>query len=284
MSPTRARRLGATVGVLILLIAAAVWLVARDDRTRVLTGKDAAVPASARGQAADWDEQGVDGIYGVDLSLWDHGQDDEPIDFEALRAQGVRFAFIKTSDSHPRADAQAQDWSSEDVPAAKAAGIDVGYYQYAVPTANTDELTDQANELATVISERVGELEQGDLPVVLDLEEAPDTLTRAELTRFATTWLQRAEDLTGRAPLLYSNTDFLRTRLLPTGELTKYRLWQADYRKGSKPPTVPGWPADATAFWQFSSAGRLDGKPGTLTDLNLFLGTEAEYERLAGWR
>lgn len=282
MSPSRSRRLAATICAVVLLVAALAWLVLRDDKPKNLTGKNAAVPASAKGQSADWDEQGVGGIYGVDLSHWDHGTEDYPVDFEALRAQGVRFAFLKTSDSHPRADDQADRWSSEDAPAAMDTGINVGYYQYAVPTKNTNELTDQARELATRISERVGELEPGELPVVLDLEEAPESLTREQLTSFAVTWLQTAEDLTGRAPLLYSNTHFLRTRLSPTDALTKYRLWQADYRKGSKPPHVSGWPTDATAFWQFSSAGRLDGKPGTLTDLNVFLGTESEYNELLG--
>lgn len=246
------------------------------------SGRDAYVPPEARNQAANWDDQGVSGIRGVDISHWDHGEDEDPVDFQSLRDQGVRFVFIKTSDSNARADEQAERWYNEDMPAAQAAGMNVGYYQYAVPTADTAKLEEQARDLATRISDRVGSLDKGELPVVLDLESAPDSLSPKEVTRFAVEWLRTAEEKTGRTPILYTNTDFAKHRLMPDNELTRFPLWQADYQKAARPPLVPGWPNGGSTFWQFSSAGRLDGKPGTLTDLNVFSGTEEQFDRIAG--
>lgn len=272
--------LAAVAAVVVLGIVFGLNAVNSDGSSRSTTGRTAAVPPEARGQASDWDDQGTDGIRGIDVSLWDHGDYDDPVDFDVLKAQGVQFVFVKTSDSSDRADAQAEGWYSEDAPAAEAAGLAVGYYQYAVPTSTEADLEQDAIDLATRISERVGELQPGELPVVLDLESAPANLSASELTAFAVTWLETAEELTGRTPLLYTNTDFARNRLSAKKELTRFPLWQADYRKGESPPRIPGWPP--AVFWQFSSAGQLDGKPGTLTDLNVFMGDEQEFLRMTG--
>lgn len=233
-----------------------------------------------RAQAKNWEKQGVSGVRGIDISLWDHvGQ--THLDFKALHDQGVRFVFIKTSDSNRKADKQAAGWFAQDKPAAKAAKIMVGSYQYVTPTSKKAKLTSHALKMAARISDRVGRLGPGDLPAVMDFESASSKLRPAQMTRYALTWLNEVEKRTGRTPILYSYTHFFNTRIKMTPELSRFPLWQAEYRKGAYGPgRLSGWP-DGPDFWQFSSQGQLRGLPPTC-DLNVFMGEIPKLLKMAG--
>ncbi len=75
-------------------------------------------------------------ILGLDMSRWqDAGT---PIDFNRMAAAGIGFAFIKGSDGKASEDALAIPLAATWAPAAKAAGILVGYYHRAAIPVTTD--------------------------------------------------------------------------------------------------------------------------------------------------
>lgn len=231
--------------------------------------------------ATHWKHQGFTArkVRGVDVSRWDH-VGPYRLSFRKLRRSGVRFVFIKASDGIPKYDAEAAYWWSVDKPAAKAQGMLVGGYQYAVPTTDIASLEADAIAKATVAGNRVGRIRRGNLPLVLDLEEAPRVLTKEQLTMWALAWLRTAREITRTTPILYTYTNFVQTRLLPAAGLGEYHFWQADWGRGrAAPPQVTGM--KPAIFWQFSSDGAVMGAGARRTDLDVFMGTRRELLTLA---
>jgi hypothetical protein len=78
-------------------------------------------------------------IHGTDVSRWQH-PNDKPIDFVKKYEAGMRFVFIKASDTRETADRLAVKYAAMDHHAAQAAGLYTGFYHYAVlPDVSTPE-------------------------------------------------------------------------------------------------------------------------------------------------
>ena len=250
-------------------------------------------------------------IRGIDVAHW------EPeIDWMKLRAQEIRFAFIKATQAADYVDNKfLSHWTG-----AKQAGILRGAYHFIDP--RVDGRLQAENFLRTV------KLEPGDLPPVLDLEDlpatptvipkaaagrksgkdvntgsrpgkGPATVTRAansQMIACAEVWLRLVEQETGRKPIIYSGPAFLNSRMTDAkGAIpawaSKYMLWLANYLNhpigdNDLPWQPKGW-ANWT-FWQYSESGMIDGiyNEGraslTAVDLNFFRGTLEELYVLAG--
>ncbi len=233
------------------------------------------------GQSTSWDEQKVTGRRGVDVSYWNH-QGPGVLNFNQLRTAGVEYAIIKASEFMSGKEGYLKyTYYEQDKAAAKAAGMVTGAYQYANPTSNAANIVADATAQATGLVAQTGPLHAGELPLILDLESSKTTLSKAQLSLWAETWLATAHQLTGRVPILYSYTNYLSTRLNPTSTLVQYPLWQAEYYyKRTLPTAVAGWPTDKRVMWQFSSKGLLAGSGSTYIDLNVFLGTDIQYQDL----
>ena len=182
-------------------------------------------------------------ILGVDLSRWQSS--DQPLDFNRMAAAGVAFAFIKGSDGLLTEDEKAIPHVTTWAPAAKAAGILVGYYHFArIPvTADLTVITAEAQTQAAQAAARLallGGYDDRTLPYVLDMEGVDTKITDEAVTLFTTTWLDAMQAATGRVPIVYSYRNFLATRYLQdpatTEKLRNYHLWLAQ----------PGNPADPT--------------------------------------
>lgn len=234
-------------------------------------------------KAVSWDHQGLSGIRGIDVSRWQH-QGPGVLDFNRLQQQGVRFVVIKAGDSYGSAHAEAGYWYSRDKRAAKRAGMLVGAYYYAVPTSNSGRVVSDARSQARKASARVGLLPKGHLPMALDLETEATSLNRADLTKWAVTWLKVVEKRTGRTPWFYTYTRYLERRLLPDPQLTKYPFWHANWGLYLKqePLQPKGWPASPWKIWQFTDSGKLAGSGSGVLDLNVYRGTGRELLAEAG--
>src|SRR6478752_6482672 len=126
-------------------------------------------------------------VPGIDVSEYQPN-----VDFDAVRASGRRFAFLRVSDGvrHPD-DAFARHW-----PAAKKAGLLRGAYQYF--RAGQD-----ARAQADLLVAAVGRLGPGDLPAVLDIEST-DGASDATIVANMKVWLERVEEGTGKKPIVYT--------------------------------------------------------------------------------
>jgi GH25 family lysozyme M1 (1,4-beta-N-acetylmuramidase) len=235
-------------------------------------------------KATSWAHQGLDDIRGVDVSRWQH-IGPGTLDFGKLHKRGVRFAVLKSGDTAASAHSEAGYWYRRDKVAARKAGMLVGAYYYATPTSDRRRVVADAKAQARKASARVGgRLQPGHLPLALDLETEATRLGKADLTRWATTWLRTVEKRTGRTPWFYSYTRYMERRLLPDPDLQKYPLWHANWGLFLKdrPMQIRGWPADHARIWQFTDSGRLPGSGSRYLDLNVYRGTGEQLLAEAG--
>lgn len=207
---------------------------------------------------------GPDGPRGIDVARYQHGGS---LSWPAVRRDGVRFAFVKATES----DSYVNPYYSSDDTRARRAGIYTGAYHFAQPSVGS--AGDQARYF---VSQGGSFHQQGDLPPVLDLEQANGLGVR-QLRGWVRRWLATVESLTKRKPLIYTSPSFWSVYMGNTAEFTKYRLWVANYNVDQ--PTVPGaWPR--WTFWQWTSTGRVDGISGDV-DVNAFQGSRDQLSSLA---
>ena len=247
-------------------------------------------------------------IHGADISRWQH-PNDKAIDFVKMYAAGMRFVFIKASDTRESADLLAVKYAAMDHHAAQAAGIYTGFYHYAVlpDVTSPDDIKKDALAQAQKVVWRLasmGGYSDRDLPYALDLENkcvrysssgaCQKYATRSAVTLWATTFLASLKEKTGRTPILYSNPSFLESSMTRTPELAQYPLWLAQYAiDPANPINQPGLKAGGCyvhswtgencdsqwTVWQYSSCGIAPkyGVPGNRLDLNVFRGTPSSF-------
>ena len=250
-------------------------------------------------------------IHGTDVSRWQH-PNDKPIDFVKKYEAGMRFVFIKASDTRDKADLLAVKYAAMDHYAAQAAGLYTGFYHYAVlPDVTTDEeIKQDALAQAQKVVWRLasmGGYSDRDLPYALDLENkcvrysstgaCQKNATRSAVTLWALTFLASLKEKTGRTPFLYSYPSFLEGSMVRSKELAQYPLWLAQYGiDPSNPINQPGvkpggcfvhsWTGancdSQWTVWQYSSCGIAPkyGVPGNRLDLNVFRGTPSSFLEL----
>ena len=250
-------------------------------------------------------------IHGTDVSRWQH-PNDKPIDFVKKYEAGMRFVFIKASDTRDTADLLAVKYAAMDHHAAQAAGLYTGFYHYAVlPDVTTpDEIKQDALAQAQKVVWRLasmGGYSDRDLPYALDLENkcvrysstgaCQKFATRSAVTLWALTFLASLKEKTGRTPILYSYPAFLESSMVRSPELAQYPLWLAQYgidpanpinQPGVKPGGcfVHSWTGancdSQWTVWQYSSCGiaKKYGVPSNRLDLNVFRGTPSSFLEL----
>ncbi|WP_253932177.1 glycoside hydrolase family 25 protein [Lewinella sp. W8] len=194
-------------------------------------------------------------VRGVDVS---HYQG--VIDWEALAKDNHHFSFIKATEGRELRDkAFAANWSS-----AGQWGFCRGAYHFFRPEVPASI---QARHFFDVV-----ELEVGDLPPVLDVEER-GRLSPADLVTSVKQWLKMAELHYGVKPILYTGQNFYNRYL--AGQFDEYPLWIARY-DAEEPVTVCGRDYQ---FWQYTDEGQLPGVVGDV-DRNVFYGTRIDLALL----
>jgi lysozyme len=212
-------------------------------------------------------------VEGVDVS---DGQG--TIDWQAVRASGIRFAFIKAT----QGDYDTQSTFSHNWTQSKQHGLIRGAYHFFDPTKDGKA---QAEYFLKVM----GRLSDGDLPPMLDLE-CPDGQnnclgwkngTGSEPGSVITTrmndWLHTVKAATGLTPIVYSFNSYFVDAGVNTAGLASYPLFIADPTTGSC-FAFPG-PWKKATIWQWSWTARVPGIEGEV-DRDHYLGTLAELEAL----
>jgi len=241
------------------------------------TGK----PGEYKPNAKSWKVQGLtEAVKGIDISVWQH-PNEKPIDFAALKSKyDVSFVVIKSSDGGIRGNDSAAKWFPIDSAAARAEGLVVGAYHYALPGILDRNTIKDAKLQAQRAVDQADGAKVGDLPITLDLEELPCGWTIQRLAKWTSAFLTEAQSLTGRTPMIYANGKFI-GRLQDAGatDLSKYPLWLAKWgpKLGTDPKEMRIWKNDWT-IWQFTADGDLSAVPSGATDLNVFNGTKDQFQ------
>jgi GH25 family lysozyme M1 (1,4-beta-N-acetylmuramidase) len=207
-------------------------------------------------------------VFGVDVSSY------EPrVDWRALRAQGVRFAFMRATSGIGYVDASfAEHWAG-----AREAGILRGAYHYMIAQ---QEPAKQANLFIKTVGS-----DKGELPPIVDFEDKyNEAATNKRVVDTGKAILDLVEASFGRKPMVYSRRSYFQEHMVVAGKqpawAKDYPLWVAQYpyvyAEGMMPTPAEGW--QPWKFWQYSESGIIEGvtnEIGRLTeiDLNWFRGT-----------
>lgn len=202
-------------------------------------------------------------VHGIDVSRWQGA-----IDWPAVRAGGISFAYIKATEGGDRVDpAFPANWQD-----AAHAGLPRGAYHFYY-------FCRPAVEQAQWFIQHVPR-DPAALPPVLDLEwnhrsptctKRPDPVTvRAEATRF----LDILTAHYGQRPVIYTTPDFYRETGIGTLPGTEFWLRSV----AGHPSKV--YPGQRWSFWQYTGTGIVPGVRGPV-DINVFAGSVPTWTR---WR
>jgi GH25 family lysozyme M1 (1,4-beta-N-acetylmuramidase) len=198
-------------------------------------------------------------LPGIDVSYYQ-----ETIDWDRVAAAGTEYAFIRVSDGMNFVDTKFQrNWAE-----AKRVGVRRAAYQYFRPHHS-------AIAQANLLLERMGTLEQGDLPPVIDVE-SDSGLSKSVVAGRVKQWVDHVQAATGVRPILYTGPYFWRDQVGSPEWAVGYPLWVAHYTNGC--PLTPA-PWSSWSFHQFTDRGHVDGVPGNV-DRNRFNGTVAQLDAL----
>jgi len=194
-------------------------------------------------------------VRGIDVSRYQ-----EEIDWDSLRVsdlQGVpvSFVFIKATEGKDIVD----KYFKYNFYKARMNGVLRGAYHFYSTLSSAKE---QADFFCRTV-----QLEEGDLPPVLDVETIGN-LTKEQLQSELKVWLNIVENYYKIKPIIYSSYSFYKDKL-DNSAFDSYPRWIAHYYIDSL--RYDGdW-----HFWQHTDYGKVGGVDG-FVDVNLFNGTYAE--------
>lgn len=192
--------------------------------------------------------QSDDAVAGIDVSKW-QGE----IDFNQVAASGIEIVYIRACYGYSTVD----EYFESNYTKAKAAGLKIGFYHYITATSETSAIA-QARFFYSLIAEK-----EYDCRPAMDFEFF-GFLSDARINNIARTYLSTLQNLTGTAPMLYS--DIYDVNTVWDASLSVYHLWAADYNAGS---TVDTGSWQKWSGFQYSSTGTVPGISGNV-DLDRF--------------
>jgi GH25 family lysozyme M1 (1,4-beta-N-acetylmuramidase) len=195
-------------------------------------------------------------LKGIDVSHWQG-----TIDWNKVKNSGIAFVYAKASHGTTVTD----NMFSANVQGARTAGLPIGAYHYASPSApyNPDQAKAEAQHFVNVMkNEGMGDF--GDIMPVLDLEEpaATGSLTSDEIASWARVFTDTVKSLTNRQVMVYAGDWFVEQYNDFGGQLSDLPVWIAAWTRygNTQPPAVGGW-TEWTA-WQYSDQGIVAGISG----------------------
>ena len=171
-------------------------------------------------------------VYGVDVSSYQ-----PTVNWSQMASMGKKFAFCKSSEGVTHLDNAFFRHRT----GAKNSGLTFGAYHFFRP------LLDPVQQADTFLR-AAGNVMHGELPLTLDIEWSDGIEELGEkYAERALAMLEKLEDATGLAPIIYTSAPFF-TGFPHPERFAKYTNWLAAY---SHLPVVPA-PWTSWKFWQYS--------------------------------
>ena len=192
-------------------------------------------------------------LSGIDVS---HYQG--TVNWNAVKAAGIQFAFAKATEGSSNVDQQfSANWQGM-----AAAGLVRGTYHFF--ETNVDPVAQATHFLATL--QAAGGLQSGDIAPVVDIEAMSGSFNNQTLSNNLQAWLDQVAQSLGRTPIIYTSSGFWNSNM--NAQFGTYPLWIANY--GVSQPTLPtGW--RSWTYWQYSQSGSVAGVNGAV-DCDYFAG------------
>lgn len=192
---------------------------------------------------------------GIDVSRF---QGD--IDWQAVAADGVEFAFIRVGNRGYGTGKLVEDSKFDDnMQGALDAGINVGVYIYS-QAVNEDEIREEFQ----LVMDKIAPYNVK-CPIVFDVEKTADAsgrmnqLSVEERTNLTLLFCQLVEEA-GHKPIVYHNVE-MGALMIDVATLENYDKWLAYYNEDMYYPYE-------YKIWQYSDKGRVNGIDGEV-DLNI---------------
>jgi GH25 family lysozyme M1 (1,4-beta-N-acetylmuramidase) len=213
-------------------------------------------------------------VQGIDVAAFQH-PNGAAINWTQVAGAGYKFAAIKATEGNY----YTNPYYSSDMTAARAAGLSVAGYHFAIPNVGT--AVGQADY--AVKNASYGTSSGPNLRLMLDIEYDPYTssdgtnecygLTPGQMVSWIKAFDREVRRLTRRLPIIYTTANWWDAC---TGSSTAFKsdpLWVAAYSVSS-PPMPAGWPH--WTYWQYTSTGTVPGISTTgQVDISYFNGTRA---------
>ncbi|HTD93629.1 MAG TPA: GH25 family lysozyme [Chitinophagaceae bacterium] len=198
-------------------------------------------------------------IHGIDVSRYQNIIAWEEVKKMKVHEIQLGFAFIKATEGIGNTDPQfIRNWRR-----AKSNDIIRGAYHFFI--ASKDGKMQAENFIKRV------DLESGDLPPVLDVEQRYGT-SKQQLQKEVREWLTVVENYYHVRPVIYTNVDFYNQNL--GSGFDDYPLWVAHYYQQEQPRISRQW-----EFWQHNDQGNVNGIVSKV-DFNVFHGDSVEFKSL----
>jgi lysozyme len=231
----------------------------------------------------------VNTLFGVDLSQYQ-----QPVDFQSLKNDGVKFAYLRAygSTHSSTGDTMFEKY----VTGASNVGMPTGSYYYAMPNSIYDynDAKAQATQFVTKLKNGYGG-GYGDLIPMVDVEDTTGIqpvgkttldMPVTDLLRWTNDFRNVFEDLTGVQLGLYTGYYFVNDQRnnfnegkTPEGNILKdMPLWISMYIKWYKDVALCGGWTD-WLMWQYNDSGVFAGIPNAKCDLDLMNGVSLDKLR-----
>jgi GH25 family lysozyme M1 (1,4-beta-N-acetylmuramidase) len=202
---------------------------------------------------------------GVDVAAYQH-PNGAAINWRKVARSGISFAAIKATEG----TYYRNPYALSDIKAARAAGLSVGAYVFAIPNGNGGRRGAVAQ--ADYIVSYLGSLATS-VPVMLDIEFNPYSgglcygRTPAHMVSWVSRFSAEVQARTGRAPYIYTPQGWWNPCTGGSAALRSSLLWVPNYTTAVSPAMPSGW--TTWQIWQYSSSGTVPGiqDPG-FTDLD----------------
>ena len=185
-------------------------------------------------------------VKGIDISYANRN-----LDFEKLKAAGVKFAIIRTGYRQ-----KTDDMFEEHMKNAAAAGLDIGAYCYCMATSPAEARKEAEYAVSLLSPYKLS------YPLFYDMEDISlSDLSKTKLTNIAIAFLETATNAGYRAGL-YTNPSWLENKLNRDRIQGKYDLWLAHWTGSPDTPTKYRY---GQTMWQWGaeeltgSSGKIDG-------------------------
>lgn len=205
-------------------------------------------------------------LPGIDLSRYNGA-----VDWRAVKDAGVKFAFVKATESTSYPYTQ---YYVDNRAAAAKAHVALGAYHYARPSGGTAKAIAADGKAEADYFIDVAAPKPGDLLPVLDMESSGG-LSTAELQDWTWAFLNEVVARIHEKPIIYSGNFWIEHM----GNTTEYAdagfkfLWVPHYTTASS-PRMPAmnWGGYGWTFWQYTDCGHVAGITGCV-DLDRYNGT-----------
>lgn len=205
-----------------------------------------------------YDDPEYDCLLGIDVSFF-QGE----IDWEAVKAQGISFVFVRIGFRGYGEEGTLNEDAlfRQNLEGAAQAGLLVGAYFFS-QAVNEEEAAEEAEYALSLLDGT-----SLDLPLVFDAEYIKEDDTRLDdvlLTQFTKNALAffHTVEAAGYKAMLYTNL-LWEGLIYDLGALSDYPVWYADYN----PMPLTPYRFD---FWQYTESGRIDGIDEPV-DLNIWM-------------